>query len=156
MLAGLGRWMRAAGYDTALAKRGMNDDGLIAIARREGRLLITRDQPLAARMGTAGAVALLQGTGLAENARELRERVGFDWLFAPFTRCLLDNALLRPAGAAELDRVPPKARGLSGPVRVCPDCRRVYWPGSHHRRMQGVLERWQGAGPATAVSSEKG
>ncbi len=78
MLVGLERWLRAAGYGAAIAGRGLTDDIVIAIARREGWVLLTRDQPLAQRMGTAGAVALVGSTGLAENARELRERMGLD------------------------------------------------------------------------------
>ncbi|MGH6943501.1 MAG: Mut7-C RNAse domain-containing protein [Geminicoccaceae bacterium] len=26
---------------------------------------------------------------------------------------------------------------------ACPVCRRVYWPGSHARRMKARLERWK-------------
>jgi len=31
------------------------------------------------------------------------------------------------------------ARALSGPVRRCPTCVRLYWAGSHVRRMERVL-----------------
>ena len=66
-----------------------------------------------------------------------------DWLHAPFTRCLVDNTLLKPAGEADLLRIPDESRALPGPFRVCPRCGRVYWPGSHVRRMRRQLERWR-------------
>ena len=76
-------------------------------------------------------------------AEELRSRLGLDWLAAPFSRCLLDNAQLRPAGARQAASVPETARAGAGPILACPECGRVYWPGSHVRRMRARLERWQ-------------
>jgi len=54
----------------------------------------------------------------------------------------VDNAVLRPATEAERASLPPRARALPGPVRACPQCARLYWPGNHVRRMTARLERW--------------
>jgi uncharacterized protein with PIN domain len=57
-----------------------------------------------------------------------------------FTRCMVCNAALdvvHDASAADL--LPPKARTLGGIIRRCPVCGRVYWPGSHVRRMTRAL-----------------
>jgi uncharacterized protein len=59
-----------------------------------------------------------------------------------FTRCLVCNAELLPAGTEDWKtRIPPASRELPGPVRCCPSCKRVYWPGSHTRRMRAALAR---------------
>ena len=39
MLSRLGRWLRAAGYDTAIAESGLADTGIIAQCAAEGRAL---------------------------------------------------------------------------------------------------------------------
>src|SRR5438128_10712908 len=44
MLARLGRWLRAAGYDTAIAAGGLPDAALIARCAAEARILVTRDR----------------------------------------------------------------------------------------------------------------
>jgi uncharacterized protein with PIN domain len=150
MLQGLGRWLRAAGYDTATAGHGLPDGDLLRRAGAEGRVLLTCDRELAARADPDIAIVALASEGLDAGARELRARLGIDWLFAPFTRCLLDNGALRPATAEARLHVPSKARGLEGPVNSCPDCGRLYWPGSHVRRMRARLEAWQGLDRATA------
>lgn len=31
----------------------------------------------------------------------------------------------------------------AGPVTACPDCGRIYWPGSHVRRMRARLDCWR-------------
>jgi uncharacterized protein with PIN domain len=145
MLQGLGRWLRAAGYDTAVAARRQADSELLRWAGAEARLLLTCDRELAARAAPRVAVLALPAEGLDAGACRLGADLGLDWLSAPFTRCLLDNAVLRPASARERRALPAKARGLDGPVTACPECKRLYWPGSHVRRMRARLEAWQAA-----------
>lgn len=47
MLMRLGRWLCAAGYDTAIAASGSSDRALFEEARLEGWLLVSRDRKLA-------------------------------------------------------------------------------------------------------------
>jgi uncharacterized protein with PIN domain len=133
MLARLARLLRAAGYDTFLACGGAPDDQLLAIAQDEGRILLTRDKRLAVR--AAPGSVLVSGRGAVEEARRLSEAVAVDWGRARFTRCVVDNAVLADASADEIARMPPQAQALPGPFRTCPACGRLYWPGSHVRRM---------------------
>ena len=44
MLKGIGRWLRAAGYDVAIVDDGVHDDDLLARACAENRLLLTCDR----------------------------------------------------------------------------------------------------------------
>jgi uncharacterized protein len=61
---------------------------------------------------------------------------------ALFTRCLLCNAALRVLDRAEAQPLLPEGvRDLPGPVRRCPECGRLYWDGSHVRRMRAAIER---------------
>jgi uncharacterized protein len=46
MLRGLGRWLRAAGYDTLIADGGIPDRILAQRCAMEKRVLLTKDQPL--------------------------------------------------------------------------------------------------------------
>jgi uncharacterized protein with PIN domain len=143
MLRGLCRWLRAAGHDTLIARGGTADLDLIAFARAERRLLLTCDRELARLAGDAAKVLALATEAPDQAACELRARLGLDWLAAPFSRCLLDNAKLRPASAGQTAGLPETTRAGAGRVLACPECGRVYWPGSHVRRMRARLERWQ-------------
>ncbi len=103
--------------------------------------------------GRAPAV-LLAAEDIDAQALALGAALGLDWTQAPFTRCMVDNTPLRPADAAELARIPEGARALPGPFRACPACGRLFWPGSHVRRMLARLEGWKagpGAGAAETV-----
>jgi hypothetical protein len=143
MLAGLGRWLRAAGYDTALATPGAPDDDLLARCAAEGRVLLTADRKLAARADEVRT--LLLENDFDADAAILKRELELDWLCAPFSRCVMDNAPLAPAGPDDVARMPPESRRVGEPLRVCPKCRRVYWPGSHVRRMRARLEGWAAA-----------
>jgi uncharacterized protein with PIN domain len=53
---------------------------------------------------------------------------------------MLCNAPLSEVSADDAAAIlPPDARQLGGPIRRCPMCGRVYWPGSHVRRMTRAL-----------------
>jgi uncharacterized protein len=143
MLAGLARWLRAAGYDAALAGSGEPDASLINRCRREARTLATRDRRLALQARPAIAAVLLTDDDADAQAIGLARALDLDWTAAPFTRCMVDNAPLVDAGPAEVARMPGRTRELPGPFRACPACGRVYWPGSHARRMLAKLERWR-------------
>ena len=62
-------------------------------------------------------------------------------LARPFTRCLHCNLLLRPVGKQEvLDRLPESVRAQHEAFTTCEACARVYWQGSHHKRMLAMLD----------------
>ena len=142
MLARLGRWLRAAGYDTAIAEGGVPDAVVIARCTAESRVLLTRDRPLAAAANGRVRLVHLTETDVASQACALRIVLGIDWQRAPFTRCLVDNAPLAAAPPEMSARVPPASRAAGGALQICPNCQRLYWPGGHVRRMLARLERF--------------
>ena len=142
MLQDLARWLRAAGYDTEVT-RGEADRKVIARCLAENRVLITKDRHLASVAPEGVHVVLARGEEVDALARSVERDLSLDWQLAPFTRCLIDNTPLAPAGPVQAASVPPDSRLAGGPVRACPACGRVYWPGGHVRRMQARLLRWQ-------------
>ena len=142
MLHRLGRWLRAAGYDTAIAGGGLADREVLALAAAEARVLLTRDQALAARARIS--VVGVGSDDLDACAGELRARLGIDWLRAPFSRCLMDNTLLAPATDSDRGRLPPGVWAPDEGVTTGPTCGRLYWPGGHERRMRARLAGWRG------------
>jgi uncharacterized protein with PIN domain len=143
MLGSLARWLRAAGHDAALAEAGAGDKALIQQAIDEGRVLVSRDRRLVEAASRRTKALHLVGDDLDQHARRLRDELGVDWTLAPFTRCMVDNAPLRPATEADLAKIPEQSRRLPGPFRACPACGRTFWPGSHVRRMLARLQAWQ-------------
>lgn len=142
MLARLGRWLRAAGYDTAIAPGGSDDRALVEQARRDGRWLITRDRHMARFRNGDGRVVLLTANDTTGLAAELDERFAIDWLHQPFSRCLDCNTPLQPATPSQTERLPPGKQGFAADAWYCPACDKVLWRGSHVRRMRHTLENF--------------
>ena len=140
MLGRLARWLRVLGLDTAYDP-AMQDPGLVSWAQAEERVLLTRDRPLVAELRPIRALLIVAESPLAQ-LREVVAAMSLAPRVELFTRCLVCNAELQPATAGEVGTlVPAAALGLPGPVRRCPGCGRVYWPGSHARRMRAALAR---------------
>ena len=148
MLGRLSRYLRAAGFDTRLASNGAPDSVILSEAIHEKRWLLTRDRLIIERKAAQNYVILLPNGDLDNHARALSSLFELDWLSHSFTRCLVDNNLLVEANPEQRERIPYHSRhshefSLES-VRICPVCSRIYWRGSHYRRMQETLFRWQG------------
>ena len=66
--------------------------------------------------------------------------IGIDEL-RPFSRCSLCNAeLVRIPREAAFGAVPDYVFETVSDFRKCPECERVYWPGSHRKRMIDKLK----------------
>ncbi len=143
MLGRLARYLRAAGFDTRLACDGAPDARILRLATAEDRLLLTLDRQILEHKAARARVIVLPAGNLEQHAGALGGRLGLDWLAFSFTRCLLDNVPLAPASSAQRAAVPPLSQSYGGEVKSCPECGRVYWPGSHFRRMHATLCCWQ-------------
>lgn len=139
MLQRLCRWLRAAGYDTALTRIGASDREIMSRTVREDRLLLTRDREFLDRKQAPARVFYLESDDLDAQAAALRDQLGIDWLLRPFSRCLLCNAELADLPA----RLRPPA--APSPLRHCPGCDKRYWEGAHVRRMRARLAGWRSA-----------
>lgn len=140
MLQRAGRWLRAAGYDVLIAEQGQTDRDLIALARREGRLLLTRDRGLIDYRDADDYVVLLDANELRAILAELDNKLTIDWLKQPFSRCLECNTPLITAPPEVRKRVPPESLREDEVLLYCPHCDKPYWNGSHVKRMRRLLE----------------
>lgn len=155
MLQGLGGWLRAAGYDTLIEDSGTTDRQLLEQARREGRLLLTRDRKLLEHRDAAATVVLLEGDSLEACAIELAQRLSLDWLHQPFSRCVRCNTPLRDAPPRQRLSLPLSLRLRHASIRYCPRCEQAYWAGSHVRRMQHKLSGWVRAARRASAQTGK-
>lgn len=142
MLQRLGRWLRAAGYDTAIASPGADDHELVQQANAEKRWLLTRDRHMAEFRNGGGQVILLEENSTAGVVAELSKRFEINWQLRPFSRCLECNTPIIPATRQQYAQLPEGALSVSDKVWYCPTCDKLYWDGSHVRRMRHTLENF--------------
>lgn len=77
----------------------------------------------------------------SEQLREVIARLDLSRRMRPFSRCLACNARLEPVEKnAVLLRLPRTVREAHDRFTACTGCGRVYWEGSHWRRMRAVID----------------
>ena len=138
-LGALARRLRLLGYDTRRASD--EPDPVIAqLAHDERRVLLTRDRELLMhRLVTRGC--LLRSIRPDEQLLEVIRRLGLRPPYRPFTRCLECNEPLREAAREDvLPRLPPAVAASQYEFTTCPGCGRVFWKGSHWRRLGAMIE----------------
>lgn len=140
MLVRVGRWLRAAGYDTHIIEGQEKDLEILRKALKEKRWLITRDRHFASEHEMEGMI-LLESNSVEECLQELSSKVSIDWTKAPFSRCLLCNQELVEATEDELKQAPEDVSRQSLPFWYCRHCEKLYWQGSHTDRMLEQLKK---------------
>lgn len=142
MLVRLCRWLRAAGHDCVMLPAGSPDREIIDLAGKEARLILTRDRQFMNYHSVTGSVLLLKDQTLDHQARTLSLTLGIDWMYRPFTRCLLCNTPLIVADQTQRQTLKDHLRD-DEPLWLCPGCQRCYWKGGHVLHMSRRLKEWR-------------
>jgi len=136
MLGRLAKWLRILGYDTVY-QADAHDYELIRRARAESRILLTRDVELAQRPSLQSI--LITSDDVVHQLHQVLRTCQLT-THAAFSRCPVCNTLL-----ADLEpnlartRVPPYVSLTQTQFSECPECKRIYWRGTHWARMQARL-----------------
>ena len=139
-LGGLARLLRLTGFDT-LYDNHYDDAEIVAIAVREGRIVLTRDRELLKRRELTHG-CFVHALKPEQQAIEIFQRLDLCRSARPFSLCLECNAPLRPIDKAEVaHRLPPDVRARHARFSTCDRCQRVFWEGSHWRRMCSAVDR---------------
>lgn len=138
-LGGLAHLLRMAGFDT-LYDNNYHDSEIEVIVARDGRILLTRDRELLKRRSITHG-CYVRALKPAQQLCEIFNRLDLARSARPFTLCLNCNTPLRPIEKVEvLMQLPPSVRERFDHFSTCDICKRVFWEGSHWRRMRSVLD----------------
>ncbi|NMG15156.1 Mut7-C RNAse domain-containing protein [Aromatoleum bremense] len=148
-LGGLAHLLRMTGFDT-LYDNHFDDGEIEIIAARDARIVLTRDRELLKRR-TLTHGCYVRALKPAQQVREIFDRLDLAASAKPFTLCLDCNAPLRPIDKAQVeDRLPPGVRASHTRFSTCDVCRRVFWEGSHWRRMRALVDELLDSSPPLA------
>ena len=144
MLGNVARWLRILGYDT-LYNRKYEDWQILRIAKKEQRIIITRDRGLHHRALNNGIKSIyLDMDDMAERLAYIALISGIKlYVDLDKSRCPICNSELRKARSKEEVKplVPPKVYRLHDDFWICDRCGKVYWIGSHWRKIEEILEK---------------
>ena len=142
MLGSLSRWLRMMGQDVEYSTL-LDDDQILALAKVEGRILLTRDLELYKRANAKRIdVVYVEGKNEADRLASLAGRFGLGLeINLRNSRCPKCNSPIQPAPKiCVVHRVEKKTFTYYDEFWECPKCKKVYWQGAHWPKIQATLE----------------
>ena len=139
-LGRLARLLRVLGFDVWWS-RDADDATLAYVSLSEQRILLTRDRGLLKRRAITRGL-FVHSQDAEQQTLEVIRRLDLAQRLAPFTRCVRCNGTLTPVPKDEvMDQLEPLTRQFYEEFSRCTQCGRIYWAGSHHARLVGLVDR---------------
>jgi hypothetical protein len=139
-LGRLARLLRVLGLDVWWSSDA--DDATLAhISLDEQRILLTRDRGLLKRRAITHGL-FVHSQDPEEQTLEVIRRLDLRQRLSPLSRCLHCNGKLAVVAKHEVvDQLEPLTRQYYEEFSRCAECGRIYWAGSHHAKLVGLVER---------------
>ena len=140
MLGRLARWLRILGCDV-LYGTNYSGKGLLAAARADDRVMLTRDRRLL-RGGNLPRHLFVESDHVREQLRQVVDAFAVSPTERLFRRCAQCNGELEVVGRdAAAGQVPPFVLETQPDFRRCVRCRHLYWYATHVDRVRRELDR---------------
>lgn len=138
-LGRLTRYLRLLGFDT-LYCNSFDSGDLIEVSIRQARVLLTRSRRLLKHKVITRAL-LVRDVDSTMQLKAIFQRLDLYAEARPFSRCLCCNGLIEPISKQEVaHRLPSRVRAGYETFFLCSSCNRVYWKGTHFRRMSRFVQ----------------
>jgi uncharacterized protein with PIN domain len=139
MLGRLAKWLRVFGQDVIYG-RHLSGAGLIHAARQENRVILTRDHRL--RLRQPQEFLFIKSDDFREQLRQVVSAFHLTRGDDLFRRCLICNCWLQPRSKSSVKEAVPEYVFLTQEDFFwCAECRRIYWPATHHEKMLQELKK---------------
>lgn len=140
MLGKLARWLRLLGFDT-LYYPSIPDDELVGKARKEKRIILTKDADLF-NANKYDKFIYVTPSDPYQQIKLIIKKLNLDPWEGLFSRCVHCNYPVEEIKNIEdfKDRIPPHSYRRSSSFYYCPVCDKVYWEGSHHQKVRAKVK----------------
>jgi hypothetical protein len=142
MLGKLTRWLRILGQNVKYFNK-LNDNQLLTIAKKEKRILLTRDLELYKQATTKNINAFyIEGENEAERLAKIAKRFNIKLeVDMTISRCPKCNIRVKPVPKENvIDKVEKSTFIYYDKFWECPKCEQIYWQGAHWPRIRKTLE----------------
>jgi uncharacterized protein with PIN domain len=141
MLGRLAKWLRILGFDVLYFSKAEDPD-LVAIARRDERVLLTRDTGLIERTAKRPNRLFVRSDDWEDQIVQVLDEFDLWDKVRPNTRCIACNLPLKPLSRERArNLVTPFVCEHAASFAVCPGCDRVFWQGTHYGDMEKKIGR---------------
>lgn len=147
MLGTIAKKMRILGFDCKYSAT-IDDEDLILVAKKENRIVITKDRQLADN-AKKHDILTLEITTHTEKEQIIEIAKSMNWKKCEFNtdnaRCPVCNGNLQLTEKNQVvDKVPPKIAQNIEEFWVCQGCKHIYWEGTHIRNLEKFIAEING------------
>jgi uncharacterized protein with PIN domain len=140
MLGKLAKWLKILGFD-ALYFSKIEDGDLLALAQKEDRILLSRDNGLIEKSRNIQTLFIESEDWNNQVEQVLNEFELWEDV-SPYSRCIECNVELKDLPKKEAKNlVTPFVYEHARSFALCPECGRVFWKGTHHRDMEFKIDK---------------
>ena len=137
-LGKLAKYLRMLGFDT-LYRSDIDDSEIISVARKEKRIILTRDKLLLKSKEVRHGY-FVRSIEKHEQLREVVKKFDLNSQFKSFTRCMTCNTILLKVDKEEIhNKVDKDIFRIFNEFFYCKHCDKVFWKGSHFMRMEAYI-----------------
>ena len=146
MLGKLAKWLRILGFDTIYLSQ-IDVKHLFALGEKEGRIVLTRATKIGKRKGPV-RVLLVEKNDPKMQLKEVIGKLNLTIGDADLCkRCLRCNQILKAIAKEKAEgEVPEYIFRTHKEFSFCPQCQKIFWPGTHHGNMVREIKGFGGEG----------
>lgn len=131
--------LRVLGMDAKYSD-GLTDNEISLVAEQERRIVLSRDTHLLKRKQIIFG-RMIRSIYPYDQLEETISFFGIKGPFKMFSLCLRCNRELFQVNKEDiLHRLEPKTKKYFNSFKMCPECNRIYWRGSHHENIKRRLK----------------
>ncbi|MBN2281366.1 MAG: Mut7-C ubiquitin/RNAse domain-containing protein [Candidatus Marinimicrobia bacterium] len=131
--------LRLLGFDT-LYKNDYNDHQIVEISNHENRVILTRDIGIL-KYNAANFGYWVRNTKPYFQAEEVIRKFNLKSKIKPFTRCSVCNGILVLVEKESIAQsLPQQTREQYKEFTQCESCKKIYWKGSHVKKILFWIE----------------
>lgn len=139
-LGRLARLLRMLGFDT-FYRPDFTSEEIVQISLSEKRIILSKSRGLLKRREVTHGFCL-NSSDPEEQAALVLKRFDLFNNITPFSRCIECNTILVEISAEDArNLVPSDILDRQERFSYCPSCRKVYWKGSHYRKMKDKIRQ---------------
>jgi uncharacterized protein with PIN domain len=145
MLGKLARWLRMLGHDVTYNVT-LNDSELLQLAKKEKRVLLTKDLELYKRAVSRGVDTFyVEGATESQRLAEIAKRYSLALVIdMDKANCPVCNAKLEQTPKAKLtSELEKNTFTYYDKFWKCPNCGQIYWQGAHWKQISNTLNEAQ-------------
>jgi len=141
MLGTLAKWLRILGFNTFFANSEVTDEDLINLAKKENRIVISRDKELILKSRKQNIKTIeIKDFKLDEQLLQVLAIIKIEKKLI-LQRCTLCNSEIKTIDKSKVKgEVPEKVYKNNYKFWYCSKCKKFYWMGSHYDKINEKIK----------------